>query len=198
MSAFLSSITNNIPSLRLRKDIWTHFPVCLIKLPTEDGRDRYAVQWHQKNLTEWSQGIPHYPLITQHRLLSALKQSDKWSLENPKTPADLCVIAMKFSESPKPLAYVPNLFAHPSVIGDIKDIEDLKHYFPVCWKSSHNRYVLEFHNTWVRAIAEKENLTEFEVHTLTLQKLKVALTCHWNLQPTSKQNSQEICVITRK
>jgi hypothetical protein len=193
----LSSITNNIPSLRLRKDIWTHFPVCLIKIPYDkDGRDRYAIQWHQKNLTEWSQGIPQYQTITQLRLLRALKSCDKWRLETPKTPADLCVIAMNFSEEPKQFEALPDIYAPGPYT--IRKIDDLKDFFPVCWKVRQNRWHLEFHNTWLRALAEKHGVPEAEIEHLTRQGLARCLNTNgWVFEPVTKTSSRSLGVVSR-
>ena len=193
----MSSILSNIPSLRLRKDIWTHFPVILIRLPfSSDSRDRYAVQWHKKNLIEWSQSIPHYTAITQVRLLKALKTSDKWTIECPQNPADLCVIAMRIPDEPR------QFDALPDIIGDsvpaIHNIDDVKTYFPVCWKSRNNRHTLEYHNTQVRALAEKMGVTELEVRNVTFHKLLAALSTHWEIAISNKVNSHEICTIVRK
>lgn len=189
------------PSLRLRKDIWTHFPVCLVKLPTaEDGRDRYAIQWHQKNLTEWSQGIPQYPVITHVRLLKALKASERWTVEKPATPGDLCVIVVNVqtltSKSEDLTVDLPRLF--DTLPEHITSVERLRTYFPICWKSKNNRYTLEFHNTCVRALAAQQGLTEFEVKTLTVRKLQTVLASNWEVQKTHKVLGNEICTIWKK
>lgn len=188
-----------IPSLRLRKDIWTHFPVCLVKLPVAtDGRDRYAIQWHQKNLTEWSQGIPQYPVITQVRLLKALKACEKWTIEKPAAPGDLCVIAMNVDRTPKSdvsSSELPLLFEAPE---RVSAIETLRTYLPVCWKSKHNRYTLEFHNTLVRALSLKHCITEPEVKALTVQKLQYMLAPSWEIQRTHKVLGNEICTVWKK
>jgi hypothetical protein len=192
----IPKMISSIPSLRLRKDIWTHFPVCLIKMPYDtDGRDRYAIQWHQKNLTEWSQGIPQYPTITQLRLLRALKSCDKWNLETPKNPADLCVIAMNFSEEPKQFETLPDIYSSAPTP---TKIDDLKKFFPVCWKVRQNAYHLEFHNTQVRALAEKHGVPEVEIERLTRQGLVRCLgDPKWELKMSAKMHSREIGVVSR-
>jgi hypothetical protein len=196
----MSSILSNIPSLHLRKDIWSHFPVCLIRLPvTTDGRDRYAIQWHKKNLIEWSQGIPQYSVITQIRLLKALKTCDKWTLEPAQDPADLCVIAMRVPESPRKFERLPDLIgaAKQSDLR-IQDLDDLRAYLPVCWKSRNNRHTLEYHNTQVRALAEDLGITELEVRNLTYHTLVQLVSDNWMIHMTNKLQSQEICTLTAK
>lgn len=196
VAATLSPILDTIPSLRLRKDIWTHFPVCLIKLPyCADGRDRYAVQWHQKNLDMWCQKIPQYQNIVRIRMLHALAAAkDRWSLETPQAPGDLCVIAMNFSEEPRTFASLPDLFTNDTVC--LASIENIKKLFPICWKSSNNRHSLQFHNSYVRALAHKHGVDEFEIRQLTLQRLMPALKeAGWAIIPPAKTNSCEICTI---
>ncbi len=191
MSPSIQSFFSNIPSLRLRKDIWTHFPVCLIKLPySHDGRDRYAVQWHQKNLEAWGQHIPQYTSIAQIRLIKALAASEKWSLERPQKPGDLCVIAMNFSEQPREFEHLPAMS-----VGTISSIEDLKDAFPVCWKTHKNRHTLEFHNTMVRAMATVRGVDELVIRNEVLSQMLPALEKSGWVIESKKANSSEICTI---
>ena len=182
------------PSLRLRKDIWTQFPVCLIKMPhSTDSRDRYAVQWHHKNLETWCQKIPSYDDLVKMRLLKALAESDRWSLELPKTRADICVIAMKFSEEPRHFHTLPNVYADHI---ELTTVEDIKTYFPICWKSRKNVHTLEFHNTFVKALAEKYGVKELDIRQETLVRIIPALkNAGWTVEPSVKPSSSEICSI---
>lgn len=188
----LQSIIETVPSLRLRKDIWTQFPVCLIKLPhAADSRDRYAIQWHKTNLDAWCQKIPQYETIVRVRLLHALASSDRWTVEAPKQVGDLCVIAMNVTE-PREYHTLPNIREAPD---EITHIDDIKAYFPVCWKSRKNRHTLEFHNTFVRAMATKYSLDELEIRRLTLDNLLPALKkAGWSIDMPTK-TSAEICTI---
>jgi hypothetical protein len=193
----MPSSSNTIPSLRLRKDIWTHFPVCLVKQPVHsDGRDRYAIQWHQKNLTEWSQGIPKYTIVTHCRLLRALSTSDKWDIEEPRNQGDLAIIAMKFSDKPREFDQMPNLFDNHHTI---RTVEDIKTNFPICWKTRKNGYVLEFHNTMVRAMADRWGVSEKEIREKTLVKLRESLegSCEWSLSPPAKTQTCEIGILQK-
>lgn len=196
MSPLIQSILSTVPSLRLRKDIWTQFPVCLIKLPySNDGRDRYAVQWHQKNLDMWCQNIPQYESIVRVRLMNALVSSDRWKVETPKQLGDLCVIAMNYSEEPRQFHTLPDIYAHCM---DIKTIDDIKTYFPVCWKSRKNRHTLEFHNTFVKALAAKHNVDELEIRKTTMERLMPALkNAGWNIELPTKVTTSEICTICK-
>ena len=194
-SSFIASPVpiSALPSLHLRKDIWTHFPVCLIKLPYQnDNRDRYAVQWHQKNLSEWSQGITGYETITRLRLLKALVNSTKWNVESPANPGDLCIIAMKFDEEPKTFSSLPDIYCENPVI---KTVDDLKTYFPVCWKHRGPSYAFEFHNTFVRALSKKYDVSEIEIRSHVLNRMIPLMRMNnWSVQLPTKTN--EICSVT--
>jgi hypothetical protein len=199
-SAFPSSFQNtaerqNVPQLKLRKDIWTHFPVCLIKMPYTDGRDRYAVQWHQKNLSEWSQGIAIYPIVTRLRLMKALNECNKWSVEPSSNCDDICILAMNFTEN---MDYsdtpTPDLFGPmPSTI---QSMEDLRNVLPICWKHKQNRYYVEYHNTQIRALALKNSMSEIQVRQIVKDKLQSLASSmpSWTVHPGTKMS--EICQIT--
>ncbi len=183
----------NLPKLKLRKDIWSHFPVCLLKHPDTDGRDRYSIQWHRHHLQEWSQGIPLYESVVKVRLLKALRESDKWTVMPPQNPQDICVIAMNFSTEPKSHSQLPAIFA-PSP--RIHTIEDLKDFFPVCWKSTKNGYSIEFHNTLVKALSERFKIVEPEMRVLVQEKLKQECVNTWDVLPPIRNS--EICRLVVK
>lgn len=187
----MRSMFDTLPSLTLRKDIWTHFPVCLIKLPSSDGHDRYAVQWHQKNLDNWCQKIPQYEEIVRIRLLKALAISDRWTLEVPKMHGDLCVISMNFAE-PKQYHTLPDIYAESM---DVQTVDDIKKYFPICWKSRKNAHTLEFHNTFVRALAQKYGVNDLDIRRITLDRLMPILKNNWTVELPTKITSSELCTI---
>ena len=191
-----SPATNSIPTLRLRKDIWTHFPVCLVKVPVTDGRDRYSVQWHKKHLAEWCKTIPGYEFVAQNRLMQALASSDRWTVEHAKTGNDICIIAMNFSDTPTTIPDdLPNLSAADECM--IEFVDDLKDYFPIVWKqsSSDNVCKLEFHNTQVRALAQKLGVTDADIRRDVLLKMIPILETKWTVLMTNKVNGSEICTI---
>jgi hypothetical protein len=160
----LSKIT--VPALSLRKDIWTHFPVCLVRIPTTDSHDRWAIQWHQKHLADWSQNIPGYETITKLRLLKALMASPKWKVEKPSSPSDLCVIAMNYAEmDPEKL---PALYAEKK---EVTRIDDLRAYFPICWKKQENTYAFEFHKSLVKALARHTHSNDSTIQKNTMDGL---------------------------
>lgn len=184
---------SNIPNLKLRKDIWSHFPVCLIKHLDTDGRDRYSIQWHRQKLQEWSQGIPMYESVAKVRLLQALRDCNKWSVEPSNQHHVICVIAMNFSNETKVHSVLPAIFA-PSP--PIHCIEDLKDFFPVCWKQTKNGLSLEFHNTLVRALSERFKMPEPQLRDMVQEKLMNECQTLWIVHPSSRPS--QICKLIPK
>jgi hypothetical protein len=143
----------------------------------------------------WCQNIPQYEIIVRMRLMNALVSSDRWKVETPKQSGDLCVIAMNFSEEPKQFHTLPDIYA-PSI--NIKTIDDVKTYFPVCWKSRKNRHTLEFHNTFVKALATKHSVDELEIRRVTMNRLMNALRQDgWNVELPAKVTTSEICTVNK-
>lgn len=92
------------PELRLRKDIWEHFPVTVTPLGAgKDGAERHAISWHRKNFEEWRnertedyyEAMDYYE-ITAYRLEKCLESSKFWTVEAPRTDSEICVIRMNF------------------------------------------------------------------------------------------------------
>lgn len=184
---------SRIPVLHLRKDIWSHFPVCLVKMPYTDNHDRYAIRWHKKHLMEWSQGTPSYETIVKDRLMTALKTCSKWTVEPAANHDDLCVIAMNFSETPRVFDSLPDIeVADPS----ITTLEDMNKYFPVCWKIRNNKYYIEFHNTQVRALADKYSLPEDLMRFKIKEKLIKTLSTNWSVSPVN--HTSLLCVVAKQ
>ena len=90
------------PVLRLRKDIWTHFPVNVDPMGKgENGAERHCVEWHNGKVRQLAKEagksdtamkatlLPH--------LLHALSKSNAWTVEAPP-PGSKCaaIIAMRF------------------------------------------------------------------------------------------------------
>ena len=71
------------PDLRLRKDIWTHFPVTVVPLGrSTDGAEHHSVQWHRERLLAGRDDpdFESYVEDVQRRLLKALEASPKWDV----------------------------------------------------------------------------------------------------------------------
>jgi hypothetical protein len=96
----------DFPTLKLRKDIWTHFPVTCEPLGRgADGAERHAIVWHRKNLVQWRQERPEsfdewmdYEMIQERRLFKCLEANARWTVEEPLNDRQICVIRMNFAE----------------------------------------------------------------------------------------------------
>ena len=94
----------DFPELRLRKDIWTEFPVTVVPLGrSADGAERHAISWHRTNFEEWrnTRAADYYEAmdyagITEHRLMKCLNASKYWAVEDPIADGMICVIRMNF------------------------------------------------------------------------------------------------------
>lgn len=152
-----------MPVLKLRRDIWDHFPVTVIPLGSgEDGAERHAVVWHRKNLAMWraerSEDMHewmHYEAVQERRLLKALHASNRWTVEPAQTADQICIIRMQFAarsaeegeETPvaAPAAPVAAAAAPVAAADDgwipvqkgapppLVRLNDIKEHFPVVW-----------------------------------------------------------------
>ncbi len=93
------------PVLKLRKDIWSHFPVNVDSMGRgANGADRYCVEWHNMKVRQMAkdagktEGDMKATLLPQ--LLHALAKSSAWKVEAPP-PGSKCVavIAMQFARA---------------------------------------------------------------------------------------------------
>jgi hypothetical protein len=182
----------SLPTLKLRKDIWTHFPVIVDKVtaPNQDNRERYSILWHKTHLEEWGQGIPFYACHVKERLMKALKACDRWTVEDVDANSDaLCVIAMKIPETKPVVDFLPAIYA-PNPI--IHTVEDLHKYFPVCWNSKRSRRFisLEFHVTNLTALSKRFNIPESELRVQIQERVKEECEKRWKVSPGT---AGEIC-----
>lgn len=91
-----------VPSLRLRKDIWENFPVSLLPVNDCDGTDRYAIVWHKRNFDAWRSERTQsqaealdYEDYCHIRLMYALSlNTARYAVEEPRNSEQICVIAM--------------------------------------------------------------------------------------------------------
>jgi hypothetical protein len=91
-----------VPDLRLRKDIWAHFPVNVDSLGRgTNGVDRHCIEWHNLKIRQIAQAEGKTPDQVKRellpRLIGALSASRAWTVEAPE-PGSKCiaVIAMRF------------------------------------------------------------------------------------------------------
>ena len=92
-----------VPNLKLRKDIYGHFPVVLRSIPVgHDHVERFAIEWDRRNFyamksrdstsTECYNDFGYYSVW---RMIYALrKRSDQYTVEPPRSKSEVCVLAM--------------------------------------------------------------------------------------------------------
>ena len=171
-----------IPTLNLRKDIWTHFPVVCVPLgKNADGAELHAIQWHNKNLAAWREErttdffeAMDYKEITEYRLMKALQHSTKWVVESAKTAEQICVIRMTFvvedehhdaesvvsaveseSESDSEDEWITDTKKTPAAtkLPALHKLNDIKIYYPVVWRSLGNGvYAIELFGKKIREL----------------------------------------------
>ena len=139
-----------MPNLKLRKNIWENFPVSLIPLNDNDGTDRYAVVWHQKNLEEWRQERSmswdehqDYEGYSYVRLIHALRShSHKYCIEPARTESQLCVLAMVHQSEESAVATAPVTTA--PVVAVVRPLDILRQ-FPVTWDRNGATHDIKVH-----------------------------------------------------
>ena len=124
-----------IPQLKLRKDIWTNFPVTVEPLGAgADGAERHAIRVHRKNWSEWRQTNAvdyddwlNWDENTEFRLLKALESCRAWTVEESADGNVLAVIRMNFvpkteediaAPAPQPVAPVAPVAKKPAADAD--------------------------------------------------------------------------------
>jgi hypothetical protein len=92
------------PELRLRKDIWEHFPVTVNPLGRgSDGAERHAIVWHRKNYEEWrnTRTVDYdeamdYEEITLFRLFKCITVSKYWTVEDATADGQIAILRMNY------------------------------------------------------------------------------------------------------
>lgn len=143
-----------LPNISLRKGIWENFPVVLKQIPTTDGSEKYAVEWHRKNLVEWRETKPttiheymDYELYTEIRLLYTIgSYSHIYTMDASSNPNTICVITMVHSSAPAS-APAPAPMYDPTAPRTL----DILRKYPICWDRDGKTHYIKPH---VRKIAE--------------------------------------------
>jgi hypothetical protein len=187
-SVSIAALLKDLPILKLRKDIWENFPVCLEKVGDSTGssmsRDRYIVRWHVKNLARWSQQIPQYPAITKIRLIRALSANKMaWTVRDAPVAAGdnaICMLEMQLpSERTTALpSNVAALFDSAVIPPVIHTLEDIREHYPVCWTvRSDGAAVLFYHDRQIAKLVETTHYPADEIRGIVHEKLLAGL---WN------------------
>lgn len=102
----MAAQNTNVVPLKLRKDIWTHFPVNLDSMGRgNNSRDRYGIEWHNMKVRQIADAKGMTPDQVKRdifpRLMASLLAASTWSVEEPVPGSRfIAVIAMKFAEAP--------------------------------------------------------------------------------------------------
>jgi hypothetical protein len=108
------------PTLSRREHIWNNFPYDVIPLGRgADGADRHAIRLNRMKFDDWRNTRTEsfdeamdYAEISEYRLMRCLQASTYWTVEDPITDKDLCVIRMNFA----PRATDTILEAEPAIV----------------------------------------------------------------------------------
>ena len=129
------------PDLRLRKFIYETFPVVLEEIPSRNGKERYAVKWHRKNLEEWRSSrtesfeeAMEYQLFSELRLIHSLrKHPHLYALHEPRSKDEIVVIEM--------LGAAPRAPAAARAGPELRKLNDITTHFPgvVVWSKVDGR-----------------------------------------------------------
>ena len=141
------------PLLLTRKDIWTHYPVTVVPLGSdENGAECHAIEWHRTHLTRWMDlwSVPRS--IVYERLMLSLKESKKWFVDPARNRSMICVIRMRFA-TPKPQSTLTKTYPSLTCLNDIKQ------YYPVVWhlqetKSDYPVYSVELYGNILKKMSQ--------------------------------------------
>ena len=146
--------------LRLRKDIWTHYPVIVVPLGRgTDGAERHAIVWNRKKIANMRASMPtdtwsQYETTQHDQLIQALQAGAKWTVEKATNPDHICVIRMKYKMHNKPASnYEAPLVRSPI----LTRLTDIKAHYPVVWhavEGANKTFALELHRKAIAARAE--------------------------------------------
>jgi len=167
------------PALRLRKDIWENFPVTLQALPDEDGTDRYAILWNQRNLVAWRDERStsnaewlDYEDYCYYRLMHALHMNARYEVEPARSDEQICVIAMVHSGKSETSSVVSSVSSTGQALAQVqapvqapvqaqaplRSLKAIANAFPVCWEQDGNVLAMKFHNKKLRDSGESPAL----------------------------------------
>jgi len=198
-----TSVSNVFPSLNLRKDIWTHYPVNLVPLGKgEDGAERHAIVWHRKRLQEWRASYPKqyaswltYETWTKFRLFHSLRNSAHWIVEPATDDTHLCMIRMLYgNQTPNPV-----LLPITEALPNLTCLNDIKDYFPVVWhkqsdSNGKTSYSIELYS---KKLKEAHHQFGYDLTNICKARLLASLKAStaWKVSD-NPTNPVEICTIT--
>ena len=176
--------------LRLRKDIWTHYPVIVVPLGRgTDGAERHAIVWNRKTIADMRSSMPsdawlHYETTQHDQLIQALQAGTKWTVEKAINPDHICVIRMKYKMNNKPASNYEAPLVHSPILTRLTDI---KAHYPVVWHSVDGQtktFALELHRKEIAAKTAVSGGADVEDQTVGLLMRALKASTAWRvLQP---------------
>ena len=156
-----------VPDLTLRKGIYENFPVVIKQINSNDGTDRYSVEWHHDNLwksfnenagveldfLEWKE------TLTIRLLHSLGVYSNKYTVEAARDENQVCVIAMAHHArvtTPAPAAVTP------VVTGRRRALDVLK-TAPVSWERNGATHNVKLHIKKCRELGLSEAVVKADL-----------------------------------
>ena len=181
-------------TLKLRKDIWSKFPVIVIPLGRgTDGAERHAIVWHRKKLAEMRSKVSvdnwkNFDIHQHAILMESLQASKRWTVETSTHPEYICVIRMNFPSVIPPAAN----YESPAICSPVLTrLNDIKIHFPVVWhdvsapNAIKKTYSIELHHSTIYRLSKERNSdAEDQIVGLLMRALK-ASTAWRVLQPES-------------
>lgn len=188
-----------VKTLKLRKDIWSKFPVIVVPLGRgTDGAERHGIVWHRKKLIFLRAALPleawqSYESVQQLNLIESLRLGKRWTVETSMHPEHICVIRMKFPSVTPPAANYESPAIRSPVLTRLSDI---KLHFPVVWhdvslpNATKKTFSIELHHATLHRLSKQRNCdAEDQIVGLLMRALK-ASTAWRVLQP---ETDAEFC-----
>ena len=153
-----------VPDLTLRKGIYENFPVVVKQLNSNDGTERYTVEWHNDNLwksfdenARGDQDFLEWKETVSIRLLHSLGvYSNKYTVEAARDENQICVIAMVHHTRTAAPAVAP---AAPVGAGRRRALDVLK-TAPVSWERNGATHSVKLHAKKCREFGLSESVVK--------------------------------------
>lgn len=182
-----------VPDLTLRKGIYENFPVVVKQINSNDGTDRYAVEWHHDNLwasfdenARGNQDFLEWKETLTIRLLHSLSTySNKYIVEAARDENQICVVAMVHHIRAPAVPTVTATTAAPVAVGRRRALDVLK-MAPVSWERNGATHNVKLHGKKCRELG----LSEAVVKKDLLANLAQCADC------TISSGAGFLCVVT--
>jgi hypothetical protein len=187
----------SVPDLTLRKGIYENFPVTVVLVGTEHGKEHYSVAWHRKNLTEWRETRPtsqdeafDYKYFCEWRLMYSLEHySHIYTVMPARNDREICMLVMdaptaRTVDVPTPVAETtaaPAPAAATAAVTATRRALDVLRSFPVSWDRDGSAHYIKIHHKNIQALAASKGASvtavTADVHADLLEALARCADC---------------------